>query len=92
MKTVNWENPERSLELQPGDQPANSLYDLLTYYVIRLDRAILRAFPKPVDWNKIQACTPKSDKSLRDHYSQLQIILKEYSGLSADVDSTWGSF
>ena len=26
---VNWENPERSLELQPGDQPTNSLYDHL---------------------------------------------------------------
>ena len=27
MKTANWENPERSLELQPGDQPANLLYN-----------------------------------------------------------------
>lgn len=22
-KTMNWENPELSLELQPGDQPGN---------------------------------------------------------------------
>ena len=27
MKTTNWENPERSLELQLGDQAANLLDD-----------------------------------------------------------------
>ena len=27
MKITDWKNPERSLELQPGDQPANIPYD-----------------------------------------------------------------
>ena len=27
MKLAGWENPERSLDLQPGDQPADLLYD-----------------------------------------------------------------
>ena len=27
MKTKNWENPERSLELQPAVQPADLLHD-----------------------------------------------------------------
>ena len=27
IKTANWENPEESLEVQPGDQPYALLYD-----------------------------------------------------------------
>ena len=27
MKTTNWENPERSPEIKPGDQPADLLYE-----------------------------------------------------------------
>ena len=48
------------------------------------------AFPKPADWNRIQACTQKSDDPIHDYYNQLQIVLKENSTLS-DVDSTWVS-
>lgn len=49
------------------------------------------AFPKPVDWNRIQACTQKSDDPIHDYYNQLQIVLKENSTLLSDVDSTWVS-
>ena len=41
MKTANWENPERSLELQPGDQPA----DLLSRLRQSLDDVIRQLKP-----------------------------------------------
>lgn len=44
-----------------------------------------RAFPKPVDWNKIQFCNisyiQKSDEPVHDYYDRLQIAFKENSGL-----------
>ena len=54
-------------------------------------QVISMAFPKPVDWNRIQACTQKSDDPIHDYYNQLQIVLKENSTLLSDVDSTWVS-
>lgn len=46
---------------------------------------IPRAFPKPVDWNKIQFCNisyiQKSDEPVHDYYDRLQIFFKENSGL-----------
>ena len=59
MKTSNWENPERSLKLQLGDQLSSLLYDQTLAIARRLHQAILSAFPKPIDWSKIQACTQK---------------------------------
>ena len=50
------------------------------------------AFPKPVDWNKIQACTQKSGESAHGYYNQLQIVFKGNSGFPSHVDSTWGAF
>ena len=57
----------------------------------RLHQVIPTAFPKPVDWNKIHACTQKSDNPVHDYYNQLQIVLKENSNLLSDVDSIWVS-
>ena len=56
MRTATWENPKRPLELQPGDHPANS-YDQPQAIARRLHGASPAAFPKPGDWNKMQACT-----------------------------------
>ena len=50
--------------------------------------AVPKAFPNPVDWNKIQACTWKSDEYVYDYYNQLQIVSKKNSGLPSDVDNT----
>ena len=49
MKTANWENPKRSLELQPADQPTDLLHDQAPAIARWLHQAIPRAFPKPVD-------------------------------------------
>ena len=88
MKTVSRGKPERSLEVQPWDQPTNLLYDQAQAINKWLHWAIPRAFPKPVDWNKIQACTQKSDEPVYDSYNRFHIIFKANSGLSSDVDST----
>lgn len=44
------------------------------------------AFPKSVDWNKIQAYTQKPVESIHDYYNRLQIVFKENSGLPLDVE------
>ena len=61
MTTANWESPERSLELQLGDQPTNLVYNQPWAITRWCHWTIPRAFPKPAPWNKIQACTQKSD-------------------------------
>lgn len=48
--------------------------------------------PNTVDWNKIQAFTEKSTKSVHNCYSQHQIVFKENSSLPMDVKSTWIAF
>lgn len=90
MKTANWENPERSLELQPGDDSTSFLYHQAIAKC--LQQAIRRAFPKPVDWNKIQACSQKPEETSQDHYNQLQIAFKENSDFPSDVEFTWVAF
>ena len=88
MKTANWENPERSLELQPGDQPANLLYNQASAISRWLHLAIPEAFPK--------ACWVEQNLGLHrkhlmnllyDSYNRLQIIFNENSGLLSYVDS-----
>lgn len=51
-----------------------------------------KTFPKSFDWNKIQACTQKSDESVHEYYNWFQIIFKEKSDLPSDVDSTQVAF
>jgi len=34
-------------------------------------------FPKPIDWNKIQAYTQKSDKLVHSYYTLLHITKKK---------------
>lgn len=55
MKTTKWGNPERSIKLQLGDPPADLSDDWAHVITTQLPGSIPRAFPKPVDWNKIQA-------------------------------------
>ena len=92
MKTANWKNPKRFLKLQTGNQPTTLLYYQAWAIATGLHWAIPRAFPKPVDWNRIQACTQKSDETVHDCYSWLQIIFKENSDFPSDVDSTQVGF
>lgn len=49
-------------------------------------------FPKAIYWNKIQACTQKSDEPVYDYYNQLQIVFNKNSGLPLDVESTLVGF
>ena len=58
-----------SPELQTGDQPTNLLYDQAWAIPKRHHHTIPRAFPKTVDWNKIQACTQKSDEHVHNYYN-----------------------
>ena len=67
------------------------LYDHTSAIMRKFCQVISMAFSKPVDWNRIQACTQKSDNPIHDYYNQLQIVLKENSTLLSDVDSTWVS-
>lgn len=55
-------------------------------------REIAAAFPKPVNWNKIQACTQKSDEPVGENYNQFQIVFKENAGLLLAGGSSGGHF
>ena len=88
IKTANWENPERALELQPRDQPAELFYDQAWAVAGQLYQAISGAFPKPIDWNKIRACAQKLEP-VHDCYNQFHIVFRENSGLSSDVLSRY---
>ena len=59
MKTVNCNDPERSLELQMRDKPLALLYDGACGIAHQLQQAIPSTFSKPVDWNKTQVFTQK---------------------------------
>ena len=89
MKTTNWESPERSLELQLGDQPPSLLYIQAQAIARQLHQAIPRASPKSINWNKTQACTQKSD-------DQLLIIIttdfRMFFNENSEDDSTQGVF
>lgn len=78
MKTAKWENPESSVELQPGDQPIELLHDQTQVIARRLHQAVPTAFPKAVNGIKIQAC---AQKPVPCYYDQLQIVFKENSSL-----------
>ena len=76
------------LHHQGSPQPAILLYDQARPIPRQLHQAVPRVSPKPVDWNKTQVYTQKSDETVHDYYNQLQVIFKENSGLPLDVDST----
>lgn len=72
MKIANWNNPEKSLELQPGDQEslAALLYNQAQAIAKQLHLTIPRAFPKPVGLNKISGLYPEAQW---DHAWLLQL-------------------
>ena len=92
MKTPSCESPERVLELQLRNPPANLLYDQSQAIARWLHWTICRAFPKSVDWNKIQTYTQKSDKSAHEYYNWLQNVFKWNSHLPSNVESIWAVF
>ena len=51
LKISDWQSPERSLELEPGEQPSN-LYHQAQEIPRWLHWAIPSTFPKRNDWNK----------------------------------------
>ena len=57
------------------------LYDQAQAIARCLHRAIPRAFPKPINWNKIRSYTQNPNNSVHYYYNQFQIIFKENSGL-----------
>ena len=82
----------KGLEFQPGDQPADLMYDQPQEIAGQLHQAIPRTCPKPVDWHKtdwhkIQVCAQKPDEPVHDCSHHLQIVLKEISGLPSEVGS-----
>lgn len=64
MKSAKWDATTKSLELQIRDQPPALLHDETQPNAKQLHLAISRAFPKPVNWNKILACTQKLSELL----------------------------
>ena len=66
MKTPDWENHKRFLELQLGNKPPNLLYDQTR----QVHWAVLRALPK------LELCMQKHNESIHDYYNWLQIIFK----------------
>lgn len=87
MKLAQWEHPEMDLEKQ-----THNFWQNAKTFARDLHQAITVVFPKTVDWNKIQACSQKSDEPVNDYYNQRQIVFKESSCLSSDVDSTQVAF
>ena len=81
-----------------GRPAPDLLYEQAQAIARRFHQAIPRAFPKPADWNKIQACAKHKtkqkldEKLVDDFHSWLQIVLKEYSGLPPDLGSTRVAF
>lgn len=71
---------ERFLGLQTGNQPTTLLHYQAWAIAKILHWAVPRTFPKPVDWNRIQTCTEKSDETVHDCCNWLQITFKENSG------------
>lgn len=53
-----------------------------------LHEAVPRAFPKAIDWNKIQACTQKPNEFVHNYYNRLQTVFKENPGIPLSEDST----
>ena len=49
-------------KIKLGDLPTNLLYDQAWEIAKQFYQAIPRDFPKPADWNRIQACTQNSDE------------------------------
>lgn len=64
MRIAGWEHPERDLEKQTPNfgEEARKLAQ-------KLYRAIPKAFPEAVDWNKIQICSQRSDESVHAYYN-----------------------
>ena len=56
----------------------------------KLDEAIPLAFPKPVDGDKIQACTQRTNEPMHDNYNRLKIVFKENFRCPSDTESTRG--
>lgn len=54
--------------------------------------AIIKAFLKATDWNKIQACTQQPNESVHNYDIRFQAILRENSSFPMDFDSTRVTF
>lgn len=50
--------------------------------------AIPLSLPKPVDGNKIQARTQRTNEPVHDYFNKLEIAFKENSGCLLDTEST----
>lgn len=62
MKLAQWENPEQDLEKQ-----TSTFWQDARKHVGNFHGAIIMAFPKADDWNKIWGCKERSDESVHDY-------------------------
>ena len=53
-----------------------------------LYEAIPLSLPKPVDGNKIQACTQRTNEHMHDYFNRLEIAFKENFRCPIDTEST----
>lgn len=72
IKTAEWENSERYQDYNHETIP-------LACYIIGIGKSLTSSgrsegFPKSAEWNKIPACSQKSDEAVHDYYDCLQIV------------------
>ena len=75
-----------------GDQPPNLLFDQAQAITRQLHGVILRAFPKPVGWNKFQVCTQNLINLFMILTIDFRLFLKKILAFFSDADSTRVAF
>ena len=86
MKFAQWELLERDLEKQTPN-----FWREARAFSQEIDPALRVAFLKPIDWNKIQVSSQKSNEPSYNYYNQPGFF-RENSHLPSDVESAWVAF
>lgn len=77
MKTTNWENPERYLELQEGVQPTNLLYNQAQLIVRLLHQAIPRIFQSLIIGTKFRLVHKNLTNLFKTNIVDFRLVLKK---------------
>uniref|UniRef100_K7E0E8 Uncharacterized protein n=1 Tax=Monodelphis domestica TaxID=13616 RepID=K7E0E8_MONDO len=92
-KTASWENPLEYINqlMARKEGPEVHLQEAKKMGEALLE-AIPKAFPKSVNWGKIQTCTQKEGESVFDFYNRFLDTFRANSGLSPDSPDTLITF
>lgn len=76
MAKANWAHLELNSQQQTPQSPSQA-----QSLARSLHRAILEAFPKRADWNKIYACVQEPNEPVYQYYIRFELVFKENSAL-----------